>query len=135
MTLVERSAVIALWERCGLTRPWNPPDVDYERAVNGPASAVLASFDGEELVAAVMVGDDGHRGWIYYLAVDPGRRGQGLGRKIMTAAEHWLLVRGVRKVELMVRHSNGDVAAFYDALGYQPEDVAVLSRWLVDAPS
>ena len=131
----DRPSVIDLWERCSLTRRWNPPEADFDRAVNGSTSAVLGMFDSDALVAAVMVGDDGHRGWIYYLAVDPAHQRRGLGRAMMKAAESWLVERGVRKVELMVRSSNHDVEDFYEAVGYKPEDVRVLSRWLVEVPT
>ena len=130
-----RQEVTDLWERCGLTRPWNPPGADFDRAVSHPASAVLGYLDGARLAATVMVGDDGHRGWVYYLAVAPEARGKGLGRAAMTAAEHWLHACGARKVELMVRTTSHDVAGFYDAIGYQREDVTVFSRWLEDGPS
>src|SRR4051794_18752438 len=82
--------VIALWEACGLIRPWNDPAADFARAVTGPASAVLVLREADALVAGAMVGCDGHRGWVYYLAVAPGRRRAGLGRAMMAAAEAWL---------------------------------------------
>lgn len=86
--------VVELWERAGLTRPWNDPRLDLRRAVDGPSSAVLVGMDGEALVAAVMVGHDGHRGWVYYLAVGPDARGEGRGRAMMArrrgmAASAW----------------------------------------------
>lgn len=123
-------AVVALWEACGLTRPWNPPRADIARARGRPNSELLLALDGERLLGTVMVGEDGHRGWVYYLAVDPGRRGRGLGRALMAAAEAWLRARGIRKLELMVRRSNSAVTGFYARLGYREEPVVVLARWL-----
>lgn len=120
--------VVELWERAGLTRPWNDPRLDLRRAVDGPSSAVLVGMDGEALVAAVMVGHDGHRGWVYYLAVGPDARGEGRGRAMMAAAEAWLRQRGVPKLNLMVRGSNAAVLSFYRALGFDVDDVQVLSR-------
>ena len=73
----DAEAVIALWRACGLTRPWNDPAADFARAVEGPTSAVLLRREGDALAASVMVGFDGHRGWVYYLAVAPGRRRAG----------------------------------------------------------
>lgn len=129
----DRAAVLALWEACGLTRPWNPPAGDLDRALAGPASAVLVAEDADGAVAgSVMVGDDGHRGWVYYLSVAPALQTSGLGRGLMRAAEDWLKARGVRKLELMVRDGNEAVLSFYDRLGYTREPVAVLSRWLTD---
>jgi ribosomal protein S18 acetylase RimI-like enzyme len=128
----DRDGAIALWEACGLTRPWNPPVADFDRAVTGGTSAVLGIVANDEVVATAMVGHDGHRGWVYYLAVDPERRGSGLGRTLMTAAEQWLRTAGVPKVQLMVRTSNEAVQAFYARLGYEDQETVVLGRWLHD---
>ena len=65
---------VALWTEVGLTRPWNDPDEDLDRAVTGAASTILAQLDGGELLGTVMVGVDGHRAWMYYLAVSPAAR-------------------------------------------------------------
>ncbi len=128
----DRAAVLALWQACGLTRRWNPPEGDLDRAVAGSTSAVLVAADGGEVVGSVMVGDDGHRGWVYYLSAAPNRRGQSIGRRLMNAAEDWLRARGVRKLELMVRTTNDVALGFYDRLEYEREPVAVLSRWLTE---
>jgi ribosomal protein S18 acetylase RimI-like enzyme len=122
--------VIALWEACGLTRPWNDPAADFARATGGPASAVLLLREGHKLAASVMVGHDGHRGWVYYLAVAPGRRRAGLGRKAMDAAEAWLRTRGAPKLQLMVREDNEAALAFYESLGLERQKVVTLGRFL-----
>ena len=124
-----RSAA-ALWDQAGLTRPWNPPESDLRRALAGETSTVLGLFDEKTLVGTVMVGHDGHRGWVYYLAVDESHRGQGLGRQLMLAAEDWLRERGVVKLQLMVRSANAGVLDFYDHLGYEDSDVHVRAKWL-----
>lgn len=125
----DRAAAVALWQACGLTRPWNDPAADFDRALAGEGSAVLGLCDGGALVGTVMVGEDGHRGWLYYLAVAPGHRGRGLARALVAAAEDWLRARGVPKVQLMVRDGN-DAAGLYATLGYEPAAVTVLARWL-----
>jgi ribosomal protein S18 acetylase RimI-like enzyme len=130
LTSAERSQAVALWDACGLTRPWNPPEADFDRAVAGPTSAVLGMVGGDRVASTVMVGHDGHRGWVYYLAVDPSVRGQDLGRRMMRAAEEWLTIHGAVKVQLMVRATNSQVLAFYERVGYSPEEVTVMSRWL-----
>jgi ribosomal protein S18 acetylase RimI-like enzyme len=124
------AGAVALWESCALTRPWNDPVADFRRALAGTTSAVLGLFDGDELVATAMVGEDGHRGWMYYLAVDPSRRRGGLGRRMVEEAEAWLRDRGVVKVNLMVRHDNAAAVSFYERLGYEDQQTTVLARWL-----
>lgn len=126
----DEAAVIALWEACGLTRPWNDPALDFRRAVEGATSAVLVLRDGVALAASVMVGSDGHRGWVYYLAVAPDRRREGLGGVMMDAAEAWLRARGAPKLQLMVRASNEEALGFYEALGLERQEVVTLGRFL-----
>ncbi|GMA32232.1 GNAT family acetyltransferase [Litorihabitans aurantiacus] len=124
-----RSAVVTLWEGCGLTRPWNPPERDLAQAIAGPTSTVVVALEDERMVGSVLAGYDGHRGWLYYLAVDPTRRGAGLARTLVTTAETWLARAGARKVQLMVREGN-PAASLYPHLGYERQDTAVYGRWL-----
>lgn len=126
----EVPAIVALWQACGLTRPWNDPETDITFARRGPNSAVLVLRDGDTLVGSVMVGHDGHRGAVYYLSVEPSRQGQDLGRRLMDAAEAWLKARDVWKLNLMVRPENDRVCGFYDTLGYEREERIVFSRRL-----
>jgi Acetyltransferases len=130
VTSADIPAAVALWEQAGLTRPWNPPTIDLQRALDGCTSTVLGAFDDERMTGTVMVGHDGHRGWIYYLAVDESHRGSGLGRGLMAAAETWLQQHGAVKVQLMIRAGNAAVLGFYDHLGYEDADVQVRSKWL-----
>ena len=126
----DREAVVALWQAAGLTRPWNDPRADFDLALAGPASAILLARGGGVLCGAVMVGFDGHRGWVYYLGVDPARRGKGIGRQLMQASEQWLAARGCPKIQLMVRGGNGEARGFYAALGYEVQDVVTIGRRL-----
>lgn len=126
----DADAAVALWQLTGLTRPWNDAHADFSRAVAGPSSAVLGLRRAGELVGTAMIGHDGHRGWVYYLAVAPSAQGGGLGRALMDACERWLVERGVPKLQFMVRTDNVGVLAFYDHLGYAPQDVVVLGRRL-----
>ncbi|WP_167047833.1 GNAT family acetyltransferase [Salinibacterium sp. ZJ454] len=130
LTAGDSEAAISLWHEAGLTRPWNPPELDLQRAVDGATSTVLGAFDNDRLVGTVMVGHDGHRGWVYYLTVGEDQRGTGLGRRMMAAAERWLREHGAVKVQLMVRSTNESVLGFYDHLGYEDADVQVRSKWL-----
>jgi len=118
----DAQTVIALWKRCGLTRPWNDPQADYSRALEGPSSAVLTGEEAGALIATIMVGFDGHRGWLYYLGVEPECQGRGLGRAMIDAACDWLRERSCPKVELMVREGN-PAAGLYEHLGWERQEV------------
>lgn len=124
------ATVIALWQACGLTRPWNDPASDIALARRGPNSTVLIGREGDAIVATAMVGHDGHRGWVYYVAADPTLRGKGYGRAIMKAAEDWLSAAGIPKLQLLVRRENAGVAAFYQSVGYEEAQTIVFAKWL-----
>ena len=138
----DRTRVARLWESCGLTRPWNDPYRDIDRKLDrdaellpvGEAPASEAA-DGTtttgRVIASVMAGYDGHRGWINYLAVDPDHRGEGHGRTMMEAAETRLLALGCPKVNLQVRTDNPDAVAFYELLGYSVDPVVSMGRRLI----
>jgi ribosomal protein S18 acetylase RimI-like enzyme len=134
LTSRDRESAAALWTLVGLTRPWNDPLEDFDRALSGATSTVLGLRDQAQLIGTAMVGHDGHRGWVYYLAIAPERQGQGLGSVLMTAAEDWLRDCGAVKVQVMVRHSNQRVVTFYEGRGYEDSDVSVLAHWLNDVP-
>ncbi|WP_321162980.1 GNAT family acetyltransferase [Sphingomonas sp. Leaf33] len=129
-TAYDREAVVALWRTCDLTRPWNDPDRDFLQAVSGATSAVLVVRDGEGVTGSVMVGFDGHRGWVYYVAVHPKARRAGLGRALMAAAEEWLISREAPKIQLMVREGNEAATGFYEALGLKRQPVVTFGRFL-----
>lgn len=126
----DRDDVVALWSACGLTRPWNDPMADYARALDGATSTILVTRRGGTLIGSVMVGHDGHRGWVYYLAVAPGARRGGLGRRLMGAAAAWLGAAGSPKIQLMVRSDNAAAFGFYETLGLERQDVVVFGRFL-----
>ncbi|MEF9982808.1 MULTISPECIES: GNAT family acetyltransferase [unclassified Glutamicibacter] len=121
---------VELWEATGLTRPWNDALADARRALAEPTSTVLSIVENDQLMATAMVGHDGHRGWLYYVAVDPCRQGNGLGRALVDAAVLWLRDLGVPKVQLMVREENSAVIDFYERLGFEDQHVAVLGKRL-----
>ena len=124
------AAVIALWQACGLTRPWNDPAADIALSRRGPNSTILIGRDDDDIVATAMVGHEGHRGWVYYVAVDPHRQGKGYGRAIMNAAEDWLRATGIEKLQLLVRPGNTQVNAFYESLGYGEQPRIMFAKWL-----
>ena len=124
------ATVIALWHACGLTRPWNDPASDIALARREPNSTVLIGRDGDAIVATAMVGHDGHRGWVYYVAADPALRGRGYGRAMVKAAEDWLRAAGIPKLQLLVRRENSGVATFYQSIGYEEVQTIVFAKWL-----
>ncbi|GAB5468695.1 MAG: GNAT family acetyltransferase [Rhodospirillales bacterium] len=126
----DKADLIALWQACGLTRPWNDPAHDIDLALATQSATLLLGEAAEGIVASVMLGFDGHRGWVYYLAVDPARRRQGHARSLMAAAEAWFRARSVPKINLMVRDDNGDALGFYRALGYETQAVTTLGKRL-----
>lgn len=134
----DEDAVVALWEACGLVRPWNDPRRDVERARGAGTSeifvAVAGGGGGERIVGSVMAGFDGHRGWVYYLAAAPGCRSRGLGERLMRHAETWLEGIGAPKAMLMIREENEAVRRFYEGIGYGVERRTIMSRWLKVPP-
>jgi ribosomal protein S18 acetylase RimI-like enzyme len=128
------AAVVSLWERCGLTRPWNAPAADIALARKDSNATILIGRDGETIVATALVGHDGHRGWVYYVAVDPAQRNKGFGRVIMAAAEDWLRQTGIEKVQLLVRPENTAVRAFYESIGYGEQPRVMFAKWLDGRP-
>jgi hypothetical protein len=133
----DQSAVIALWEACALLRPWNDPASDIALCLATPASGLFVAGDAAEngidgLRATIMCGSDGHRGWLYYLAVDPAMRRGGIARRMVRHAEDWLAGQGIGKVELMIRPENEAVREFYERVGYEVEARLVMSRRLSD---
>lgn len=127
----EEQAVIAIWNQCGLIRPWNDPRRDIARKLTEQPELFLVAADELKPVGTAMVGFDGHRGWVYYLAVAPGLQRQSIGRALMAEAERLLLERGCPKICLMVRSSNTEVIEFYRRLGYRQDDVVTLGRRLI----
>jgi ribosomal protein S18 acetylase RimI-like enzyme len=126
----EEAAVIALWQACGLTRPWNDPAQDLDFARGKSNSDVLVGLSDDRIVASAMVGHDGHRGTMYYVSVAPSEQGRGYGRQIVAAAEAWLKARGVWKANLLVRKGNDAVLGFYGELGYEPGSAQQIEKWI-----
>ena len=131
----DEEAVVRLWERCGLTRPWNDPRKDIARKLAVRRDLFLMGVVADEVIGSVMVGYDGHRGWINYLAVAPEHRRQGRGRALMAEAERLLLEMGCPKINLQVRGGNAEAQAFYRRIGYAVDDVISLGKRLIpDGP-
>jgi ribosomal protein S18 acetylase RimI-like enzyme len=129
-SVADEDAVVALWERCGLTRPWNDPRKDIRRKLQvRPDLFLVAERDGR-VVGTVMAGYEGHRGWINYLGVDPDCQRQGVGRALMAEAERLLREVGCPKINLQVRATNAAAIEFYRRIGYALDDVVSMGKRL-----
>ncbi len=127
----DEQAVIALWQACGLLRPWNDPALDILRKQSVGADLFLVGTQDNAIVSAVMGGYDGHRGWMNYLAVDPELQGTGLGRKTVRALEARLVAIGCPKVNLQIRSDNDNVIGYYKSCGYSIDDVVSMGKRLI----
>lgn len=128
--------VVSLWERCGLTRAWNDPRRDIARKLGVQRELFLVGEHDDLVIASVMAGYDGHRGWVNYLAVAPEHRGRGHATGLMREVERLLEERGCPKLNLQVRAGNDAALGFYRALGYEQDAAVSLGRRLIaDGPA
>ncbi|HEX9324683.1 MAG TPA: GNAT family acetyltransferase [Xanthobacteraceae bacterium] len=127
----EEAAVVGLWRACGLVVSWNDPVADFRFALGRSNSDILIAADpAGSIVGAAMIGHDGHRGWIYYLAAHPDRRRQGIGKTLVAAAQTWLKDRGIGKLQLMIRDTNTEVIRFYERIGFEIAPRVIMQKWL-----
>lgn len=127
----DTAQVIQLWKDCDLTRPWNDPNKDISRKVAYQPELFLVGEVEGKLMASAMVGYDGHRGSIFYLAVSPQFQRKGYGQALMKEAESILIALGCPKLNIVVRSSNARVLAFYSRLGYPIDDVVSVGKRLI----
>lgn len=126
----DENAVIELWRRCDLVRPWNNPHRDIQRKLCVRPELFLVGVQDGHIVASVMAGYEGHRGWLNYLAVAPERQRHGLARAMVAEAERLLREAGCPKINLLVRSANQGVIEFYRRLGYAVDDVVSMGKRL-----
>lgn len=130
--LQDSEAVVQLWHDCGLYRPWNDPHKDIARKLSVSPELFWVGVDEQgEVMASIMVGYDGHRGWINYLAVHPKYQRKGYAGQLMQRAEAELTALGCPKLNLQVRAGNEAVIAFYESLGYGDDQTVSLSKRLI----
>ncbi|WP_280540487.1 GNAT family acetyltransferase [Chromohalobacter sp. 11-W] len=127
----DEESVIALWQRCELTRPWNDPRRDIARKLAEDPSLFLVGVEAGAVIASAMAGYDGHRGWVHYLAVSPDCQRRGLGRQLLTAVERALQARGCPKLMLMVRNEHPTLIDYYRRQGYDEGDFVTLGKRLI----
>ena len=128
----DESDVINLWRQCGLIVPWNNPKTDIQRKLSTSPDLFYVGVLDDELIASCMAGYDGHRGWIYFLAVISAYQREGFASRLIDHVESELIKLGCPKVELMVRKTNENVISFYQSAGYDIDPVMVLSKRLTE---
>jgi ribosomal protein S18 acetylase RimI-like enzyme len=126
----DEEAVVALWQRCGLTRPWNDPRKDIRRKLRVRPDLFLVGVLDGEIIATAMAGYEGHRGWISRLAVLQAHRRKGIGQALLSEAEKRLAALGCIKVNLQVLETNAAVVRFYGEAGYEIEPRISMSKRL-----
>ncbi len=130
----DEAAVAALWREVFPGAPsWNHPETDIRRKLAVQREMFLVAALGSEVVGTAMAGYDGHRGWVYYVAVSPRHRRQGIGTALMRNVEQGLASLGCPKLNLQVRASNREVVAFYQKLGYKVEERVSMGKRLEKA--
>jgi ribosomal protein S18 acetylase RimI-like enzyme len=127
----DRSEVIQLWHLCGLYRPVNDPSKDIDRKIHHSPELFLVAESAIKIVGSVMIGYDGHRGWINYLGVHPDFRRQKIATKLMSEAEHLLSLQGCPKINLNVLKSNSEVVSLYESIGFKEEDIICMGKRLI----
>lgn len=130
----DEDAVISLWERAGIGRPWLDLQSEIREKRRRDRSLFLVAIESETVVGAVMGAYDGRRGWVYHLAVEPSEQGHGIGTVLMNELERRMARIGVVKVNLQVRADNAAVIGFYERLGYKDEKLTSFGKWLMPRP-
>jgi len=126
----DKEKVVDIWKQCDLVVPWNHAETDINIKKDFQPDLFLVGEIDNLIVATVMAGFEGHRGWINYLAVLPDFQKQGVGREIMQEAERRLRELDCPKINLQVRSSNKDIIAFYESIGFTQDDVISLGKRL-----
>jgi len=127
----DQENVIQLWAACGLVKSWNDPVKDIQRKLQDSADGFFVGEIDKEIIASIMVGYDGHRGWVNYLAVADSQQKNGYGRALMQHAESWLHEQGCPKLNLQVRETNAEVLSFYEAIGYEKDATISFGKRLI----
>lgn len=127
-TIQDTSAIIELWTKSNLLRPLNKHEKDITNALAAQTSVIFLAELKEKIIGTILAGYDGHRGWIYYLAVDEEYQKQGYGKQLLKEAEEWLQNKGATAVHLLTRKNNESAQKFYDKIGYKISDVTVMSK-------
>jgi ribosomal protein S18 acetylase RimI-like enzyme len=126
----DEKSIVQLWIDCGLVVPWNNPHRDIQRKSKVQPELFLVGCFNDRIIASVMAGYDGHRGWIYYLAVHPEYQHKGIAKCMMDVIEARLRELGCPKINLQVRGTNLEVIEFYKRIGFKIDDVVSFGKRL-----
>jgi len=127
----DTESIVMLWKLCGLTVPWNDPHKDIDRKREVGRELFLVGHLDDEIIACIMGGYEGHRGWINYMAVNPDHQRSGYGKALVQALEARLLAQGCPKINLQIRHGNTAVQAFYEALGFSDDKAMSMGKRII----
>ncbi|PPR54333.1 MAG: Acetyltransferase YpeA [Alphaproteobacteria bacterium MarineAlpha5_Bin1] len=126
-----RTQVIDLWEKCNLIKSWNDPNKDIDRKLKVNDNLFLIVEFNKVIIGSAMIGYDGHRGSLYYLAVDPKHQRKGVGKMLMKEIEKRLIEVGCPKINIFIRNSNIEVKEFYQSIDYEEQDCLVYGKRLI----
>jgi ribosomal protein S18 acetylase RimI-like enzyme len=127
----DEAAVAALWRTVFPSAPiWNHPESDIRRKLLTQRELFIVAELENTIVGTAMGGFDGHRGWVYYVAVLPEFRRRNIGRVLMERVEHDLIAFGCTKINIQVRNTNKGVVEFYRRIGYLIEDHVSMGKLL-----
>ena len=129
--IADEKAVIELWRKCDLLRPWNDPHADIARKLTVNPELFLIGTVNNKIVASAMGGYEGHRGWVNYLAVHPAHQRKSYARRMMQEIENRLLAMGCPKINLQVRSGNKSALEFYSRIGFKNDDCVSLGKRLL----
>ncbi|MGD0566419.1 MAG: GNAT family acetyltransferase [Candidatus Goldiibacteriota bacterium] len=125
----DKHGVIRVWkENFNYTAAYSDPEKSLKQKLRQKDGLLFVADDGGEVAGAIMAGYDGHRGWIYSLAVNKGLRNKGLGSSLLKYAENELIKLGAPKIKLQVMISNKKTAGFYRKHGYEIEEVISMGK-------
>ena len=126
-----RTQVIDLWKKCNLIKSWNDPNKDIDRKLKVNDNLFLIVEFNKVIIGSAMIGYDGHRGSLYYLAVDPKHLRKGVGEMLMKEIEKKLIEVGCPKINIFIRNSNVEVKEFYQSIDYKEQDCLVYGKRLI----
>tara|TARA_B100001765_G_C19290262_1_gene244000 strand:+ start:120 stop:548 length:429 start_codon:yes stop_codon:yes gene_type:complete len=126
-----RTQVIDLWKKCNLIKSWNDPNKDIDRKLKVNDNLFLIVEFNKVIIGSAMIGYDGHRGSLYYLAVDPKHQRKGVGKMLMKEIEKRLIEVGCPKINIFIRNSNIEVKEFYQSIDYEEQDCLVYGKRLI----